>query len=128
MEEAEREGRHTEALELLRRDMVRQALVWFAEAGVRFVEPGLGMPQEFAVALAIAAHRAAEELPGGVSYKIQAALMALDSIANLRTVLAKEVPDGEAAANQLAEVLMTATAVGAANVLMTQVRLGVEAQ
>lgn len=124
IEEAADAGRHTEAFDAMRAQLIEQAFAWFDEAGVRFVRSGPQAPTEFVVGLAMAGRKALEELGDAATIKQEAASTIFDSVAGLRQVLARPAPTEADSADRLAEMLMQAGAFGSAATLAAMVRLG----
>lgn len=124
IEEAADAGRHTEAFDLMRAQLVGQAFAWFDEAGVRFVRAGPQAPDELFVGLAMAARRAVEEIGEDASDRLQAATTVFDAVAHLRQALGRPPPTEDGAADRLAEVLLYAGALGSAATMVAMTRLG----
>jgi hypothetical protein len=91
---AHRDGQIFEACNLLRRAVLLDALRWFKDEGVEFVQPDREhTTHELIIGLALAGRGVVEEKGEAASYKLHVAANALEAMAALSQILEAPVPD-----------------------------------
>lgn len=91
---AHRDGQLAEACNLLRQAILLDALRWFRDEGVEFVQPDREhTTHELVVGLALAGRSVVLERGEAASFKLHVAANALESIAALTQILEAPIPD-----------------------------------